>query len=327
MRKPRSIENDSSAALAVIIYKWKFAIAGFVIVLTIAAAVFTAPHFIPPLYKSEAVIYPPSTYSSKVLLNQEIRFGNDKEIDEHIQILKSVLVRDSMIRKFNLAAHYKISINKPAYIHDLYQMYDDKVMVERTRYNSISIRVYDTDPALAALMANDIVKIGDELKSRIIKTNLENTFQSLSDQYNSGLKELDEIVARVKIISPDALTGPEELYSINQTDLLKQRLDVRAGIQKARENQKADLMEILYEYEYKLNQLSLLHSSYDQAYISLNTVLPAAYVISPAEPAYKKEYPKRWLITMFVFICSAVVACCAAFVFEKIKTGRLGMFA
>jgi hypothetical protein len=40
------------------------------------------PAIMPPVFKAEAIIYPPATYSAKAIAEYDLRFGADKEIDE-----------------------------------------------------------------------------------------------------------------------------------------------------------------------------------------------------------------------------------------------------
>ena len=69
-------EKNKSELLQFVAFvlKFKKIIFGFVAIVIIAAAIFSAPNFMPPLYKSEAVFYPPNTNSNKILIQNDSRF-------------------------------------------------------------------------------------------------------------------------------------------------------------------------------------------------------------------------------------------------------------
>ena len=94
--------------LIILMMRWKIFILAFVLISVVGAAIFSGPNYLVPVYKSEVILYPPSTNSNKTLIEKDPRFGSDNDVDQQIQILKSGLVRDSVIRKFNLMQHYLI---------------------------------------------------------------------------------------------------------------------------------------------------------------------------------------------------------------------------
>ncbi len=95
-----------------------------------------------------------------------------------------------MIKKFDLVRRYRINIRKPTGLYEIFKHYDGSVSVGRTRYNAISIRVYDTDATIAADMTNALVIIADEVKNAIIKRNLQFVFQSIEKRKFDKAAEL-----------------------------------------------------------------------------------------------------------------------------------------
>ena len=151
---------------------------------------FTAPLFITPRYRSEVVFYPAGASTSAGLLGSDIRFGYDRDVDNALQILQSSILRDSLVRKYHLLRHYGIDSADPRHTVDLLETYNDNVGVERTRYGSILGWVEDTDPRVAARMANDMVRIGDRVKAGIIRQNLRGAYQSAARELGLKLSEL-----------------------------------------------------------------------------------------------------------------------------------------
>ena len=186
--------NFNGPELIRLILRRKKGIFGLTGAAILFAIIFSSSFFIPPLYTSEVIIYPPATNSNKALIDYDLRFGDEKEIDEHIQILKSGILRDSMIRKYKLESRYGIEPDDRSAHDHLLKKYTGRVLIDRTRYNAISVTVYDTSPDTAALIANDLVNTGDKVKENILKNNLRSAYSSLEKQYFKVENDLDSIV-------------------------------------------------------------------------------------------------------------------------------------
>jgi uncharacterized protein involved in exopolysaccharide biosynthesis len=299
--------TEVSDLLKLVIRHRKF-ILFFSLLATISAAIFSGPSFVKPVYKSEVILYPPGTNSNKVLIEKDPRFGADNEVEQEIQILKSGLVRDTVLRKYNLMKHYEIDSISSLKNYKLIKEYESNVLVERTRYSSISVTVYDTDPLLAATMANDIVKIGDHVKSEVLKQNLSSAFHSLEKEYNAAQKEADELADKVSSLSGIPYPGNTSFENKPGAIQVKEQIDLQQAILQARKKNQNYLLNLLYDYQNKLQRLMELRWSYDQAAGYINLDVPASYVISPAEVSYKKDSPNRKLIILFTAVTAFLVA-------------------
>ena len=113
----------------------------------IMAVIFTSPYFIPPKYKSEAVIYPSNLvhYSDESSTEQLLQFffGND--------------IRDSIISKFDLISHYAIDTSSSGFLYTLHKEYDGNVRINKTSFESVSIAVMDTKPKKACAMTKELI--------------------------------------------------------------------------------------------------------------------------------------------------------------------------
>jgi len=296
-----------------ILYRNKLLILVFTVLATLGAAVFSGPSFIPPRYTSEVILYPPSTNSNRMLIERDARFGSDKEIDEQIQLLRSSIVRDSIINKYQLYDHYSIDTTISDKRYRLNEKFSDRVKIERTRYNSISVIVSDTDPVKAAEIANDIVAIGDAYKSTIIKAKLKEAFDALSKTIFDLSFQIDQAADEInKAYKREVVTG-SKINKATNVEQLKEQLDLKELMRVARETDRISQLEKLYFYESKLQQMVTVRMSYDQALVGLNNQIPTSFIISPAEVADKKSFPVRWIILVctllgsFIGICSIAV--------------------
>ncbi len=82
-----------------LLLKWRIHLMVILAVALVLAVIFSSPFFITPKFKSIAVIYPANVSP----------YSEESETEQMYQVLQSQDIIDSVITKFNLAAHYKIS--------------------------------------------------------------------------------------------------------------------------------------------------------------------------------------------------------------------------
>lgn len=310
-------ENKKSELLQFIAFvlKFKKIIFGFVALTFIVAAVFSAPHFMPPLYKSETVFYPPNTNSNKILIQNDSRFGVEKEIDEHIQLLKSGLVRDSIIKKYNLIQHYEIDTTTKIWRYQLYKLFDERITIDRNRYNAITATVEDSDPETAANIANNLVTVGDAVKASILRKNLKAALGYLEKDYNKKVTEFNALADNVNRLARNKKLPNLNLKSQSFVERMKEQINLISELSSANNNG-YDLKQ-QYNYESILSQLAEVQSSYEQASSNLNNNYPTCYVVSPAEASYKKVSPNRTLIVTAAAISAFLFSLLVLLLIEK----------
>jgi len=309
--------------LIIIWKKWKKFILWVTLSAIFASILFSSPWFVPPIYKSEVILYPPSTNSNKILIEKDPRFGADNDVEQQIQILKSGMVRDSLIRKYHLLQHYKVDTSSELKIYRLYKEYEDNVVVDRTRYNSISVTVFDTDPLLAATMANDIVRISDHVKSQILRQNLTQAFKSLESQYEDAVHDVDALADSVNRALNSHFSSGSSLTDQPEMQRLKEQIELQDAMALARRTNKNYLLSLLYEYQKRLNQIQDLRNSYQQAAGFINLSVPPSYIISPAIVNYKKDFPNRTLIILLSAMCAFLFSLAIAVVVERVRSSGI----
>jgi uncharacterized protein involved in exopolysaccharide biosynthesis len=171
-----------------IVLKNKKIITILVAIAAILGMIFTTPFFIPPVYKSETIIYPPSANASG-----GNSFGSETEIDDAVQILHSTILRDSIVSKYKLLRHYNIDTTNPRKNYYLNLAFNENIKSDQSRYNSIVISVYDTDPILASEIANDMVKIGDAVKTEIIRKNQRKAYSNVARELNGKIIRINQL--------------------------------------------------------------------------------------------------------------------------------------
>ena len=152
-----------------------------VIPLSCAALSVAMTFFITPRYSSSAIVFPPAFNSVDRMLENP-QFGYNIEADRLIQVANSVFVKDSLFRCFDLAAYYS-GKKKEENLAALYDRFKSDFNVERTKYMSVEITVTNSDPEMAALIANKAVDILADFWNRVFKKNLVENLEYAENQY------------------------------------------------------------------------------------------------------------------------------------------------
>ncbi len=256
------------------------------------AFLLTSPVLIKPSYQSESIIYVPLTLFSRQYDQLGIGFGNNEEIDWHIQILKSARLLDSLDAHFSLSGFWNINTAGPGGKNLYYRNAGAMISIDKTRYSSVSVRVKHNDPVLAARIANHIVALGDVIKEDILLPNRLEAYNFAKELYESKQMETEEMANHtsgkktflpVHWKSGDAVFG--ERMASADSGLLRQ----------------------ITIYEAELWELTAMKNRYELLKKSLETPLPRSYIISMAVPADRPSWPPRILISIAAALSFIVI--------------------
>ncbi len=294
------------------VIRWKWVLLAVFIFSAIAAAIFSSTYFISPLYKSEVIMYPSTSNSiSRTLVsnnstsNDLLKFGEEEQTEQMLQLLNSNLIKDRIIAKYDLLSHYGIQKDSRYHMTQLYKEYESNFKFSRTEYMAVQIIVWDEDPKMAADMANDIVTLVDSIKTFIQKKRAVKGYEIVEKEYNVLLNEMK--------IKEDSLTGLRKL-GIHDYETQAEMINQQLAIELAAGNLSAvkrleERLDVLAEYgtayvslregvQYDIGQLSTLKSKLNEARIDAQEVLPQNFIVNKAFKAEKKSYPVRWLIVV-----------------------------
>ncbi len=263
-------------------------------VAVVCAIVFSSKAFIKPLYKSSAIIYPTTTYStSKAIMNTNgliyvdpLEIGEEAQTDQMMQILKSGIIREKIIEKYDLMNHYGINENCQNKIYKLNKNYDNRIKIRRTEYNSVKIIVLDTDPEISASIANDMVTLFDETMNEMQREIALKALNILEKEYNNTK---NSILALEDSLSKHPLN---KMYN--------------------------------YEMEMQKNNLKELKTKYDDARINATETIPHKLVVTEAYVSDKAVYPVRWVIVLATFFATLlmIVLVLSAFEYSENKNKK-----
>ena len=274
--------------------KWKLL---FVIgcIAGVFAFVFSMPQFVPPKYKSEAVIYPAN-------LGQ---YAEENGLEQMQQYLESNELRDHIVAKFNLYDEYDIDQDDPNKRTYMNAAYAEHITFGETRFESIKINTLSTDPVKARDIAAELI---EELNKIIRRTEREK-YQEIVVINEKMLKDkktqLDSLENKIRDIS----TTYGILDYIAQSERVTEKyMDFLLSGKKGKDFDEAKrLYENLQKYGRQYHdyhaQLNVINTEYmsrrtslEHALKDLRKVQTYSNVLVKPEISDKKSYPIRWLI-------------------------------
>jgi tyrosine-protein kinase Etk/Wzc len=128
-------------------------------------------------------------------------FGGDRELDRIIQISNSPEMVDFMVTKFNLYDHYDIDSTAKFASYKVRQRFGRLYIAEKNKNAAVEISVEDTDPQMAADMANAAREHVNDIAARLVKesqADLLSAFQTNLQRKYGELKILSDSVQRIQ---------------------------------------------------------------------------------------------------------------------------------
>lgn len=260
-----------------------------VVITFLLVYLFTAPTFIKPQYQSEAIIFVPLTLFTQQFAQEGIGFGSAAEIDGHIQILKSTRILDSLDKRFELSGPQAKEPQGKQSRSLYYKNIRSKIKIEKTRYGSVSVKVRDKDPIMAATLANTIVSLGDIIKQDILLENRMIAIDFARDLYEKKQAEILMLEEKTRSDKTKTSFSQDDYYSPTHRQ------------------------KVVYEAE--LYELTALKNNFDKLSRSLSIDLPKVYVISEAVAPHQPVWPPRLLLS----VAAALVYIAMAFLIGIIR--------
>lgn len=321
-----------SFKVAFFLYKWRKALIIIAISAAVLSAIFSSSLFITPLYRSTVVMYPASSNSvSKSLLNENanakqdiLEFGEDQQTEQMLQILNSSIIRDKVIRKFDLAQHYGIDSGAKYMQTRLYNRYDSYITFKRTEYMAVKISVLDKDPQMAADIANEVAALLDTVKNIMQKERALQGFRIVETEYLS-------LQAEIKLME-DSLTELRKL-GVHDYETQAEMMNQQLAMEIARGNTRGiqaleEKLDVLAKYggpyvslrdalEHEKKQLSYIKARYEESKIDATEAIPQKFIVENAYKSERKAYPIIWIIVLLSVISSLLAGMLVIFMVER----------
>jgi uncharacterized protein involved in exopolysaccharide biosynthesis len=282
------------------------------------AVVVTMPRFMPPLFKSTAVLYPANLFP----------FSTESPTEQLIQILKSEDIRAMAIRDFNLMQHYGIPADARFPMTRLYGIYDDYVRVKKTQLESIELTVLDTDPMIAYRLCDSLISYMNQKVRAIHRDKNRELVVIWRNQLNRKKAEMDSMEAAIHRLRTDyGILEFEEQIEPFATEYYKALAAGKAGdghskLDKIERNlaekggEYISLKEHLWRVRGAYNDYK---KEYEAALRNLEKEQTYAHIVTPPRPAERKSYPLRMLIVLGTTVAAFFFSLILVMVLENLR--------
>jgi uncharacterized protein involved in exopolysaccharide biosynthesis len=284
--------NFNSMDIIRFVFKHKWPIIGVTIIAAIASVIVS--YMITPKFKSSVILFPKTQVSASQALNTAelintddhiMNFGDEEATEQLIQTLYSEEIRFKIIDKFNLVNHYKIDLNGGYPMTKLHETFMKNIRFKRTEYMAIQIEVMDTDPKMAANIANEIAILLDSTLNEMQRDVAVEIFKMVENQYknlNAEIGTIENDLKKTNKSEPKYISLTEQLINENK-------------------------------------RLSEMKSKLVEAEVNANQKLPRKFIVANAYAAEKKSYPVRWVMCSVSTLSAFVFAVLLLLFLERYK--------
>lgn len=300
------------------------------LIITLAAAVISVAVslMMTPYYMAQAIVFPTASNSVDYQgtgRNSVVEFGDEADAERLLQVLQSPEIRDSLTDKFELYAHYDIDTATSGSRAKFQKAYEGNVKFNRTRYNSITIDVYDSEPQVAADMANDIVRLVDTAMNRMIRDRSKGPMWAVQSEVDLIKTEMGDYSDRLKALSDSGVVPMESRINLNQDYLTAKKSGETAFALDVKRQKEAsqkygtdfDLYSNLSEF-FSLRYSNILDVN-DQITQYAKQDIQQTHRHSEAEVPDKKAKPKRAIIVIFSTFSALLFGIFGLLAIERIK--------
>jgi tyrosine-protein kinase Etk/Wzc len=194
--------RDNLLGVLSTVYRWRKAIRN-ICLLTLAGSI-AISLFLDNYYRATTIFYP----ASPELANPELifgstgqvtnYFGSDRDLDRLTEMANSNEVVDYMVRRFRLYEHYDIDSAKTEGPHKVRKRFRKLYSAVKNKNDAIELSVEDTDPELAAQMANAAREKIEEIGQRLIKNSQARLLATFDDNIRRKTSDLDVLADSIK---------------------------------------------------------------------------------------------------------------------------------
>ncbi len=282
----------------------------------IFAYVFSGESFLAPRYKSSAAVFP---------INID-PYSDESETEQMMQHFDNDRIRKEIIKKFDLGNRYGIKPGDKNFQHQLNKMYNERVSISPTRYESVEIICQDENPEVAKQMAEEVINQYNIGVREVEQKFHREYYKMLEEQLAEQQSWLDEINEKMNVIKERTgivdFDGQIERITEGYMNLLDKNVqgsrmeEVRklmTGMRKEGSNLRS--LNLLAEYITENMQVTLEAKAeeFSESYREVSY----CNVIKKPEATDKKHWPVRWLILLVSIISSLIAAVIFFMLIEK----------
>jgi len=312
-KKEQNGYNFNSVDL--LIYIWKKRKVLSIVGMAAAITSIVVSILITPMFSASVIMFPTTDASvAKGLLTSNYSgrqgvygFGEEEQAEQLLQVLHSEPIRNRIIEKYDLMEHYEIEADSKYPITQLYETYKSNIKFRLTEFMSVEVNVMDSDPVIAAAIANDITDLVDTVYNSMKKTRaitalglVESEFTESQDRVLFMLDSLGRI-------------GTEISNSIKTAG------DPMDNMVKAFAENGVSYMAMMHQMRNEVGMAINMRYRYNEARLEATQNMPHKFVVERAVAPEKKAYPNKSLIVIVSTFASLLFALIVLIIIDNIK--------
>ena len=298
-----------------IVLKYKIPLIVIAVLSIILSVVFSSEYFIKPKFKSTAIVYPSNLTP----------YSTESPTEQMLQLFESDDIRDELIRDFDLFNHYEIDTTQKYPLTLLYGQMSENIKIDKTKFESVEIEVYDTDPFIACRMVDSLL-VKMHKKARMIQREKSaEVVVIIKNQYDLKKAEMDSLENLLKEIrttynlldfNSQVKSFTRAYYESMAKGSTNSKLDKVMTDLAENGGRYVSLNEHLWRVRGTYNDLKL---QYENALKDLTKELTYTNVVTKPVPAEKKSSPVRSLIVLMFTASMLLLSFIIIVVFENSK--------
>jgi len=294
---------------------------------------------ITPRYRSEVILFPAASISlSKNLVETTtismdsrdvLSFGGDAESERMLQMLQSNEIRDHVVNKFNLMKHYEIDPSSPYPKNQLNNKFRGNIKFRRTEFMSIEIGVLDTDPKMAADIANEIATYVDSSIHNMQKKRAMDAFNIVKIEYENSQNDIRQYSDSLQQLRQKGVIDYESQASALNTAYANA---LEHGNNQAAESIKKQMnilsvyggkyVELSQKLQSEINRLGQLKAKYASYKVNIENSIPQIFIVDKARVEEKKVSPKRTIIVMMSTLSTFALSLILLLIIDNFKARK-----
>lgn len=319
---------DSTNVFLFIIRWWKH-LAIVCLLAAIGGVIFSSPFFIKPKFQSVVILFPTasSSLSRSVILGTQdfLEYGQVEDAERLLQVFESANIRERITERFDLMNHYEIPADARYRNSMLRQQYHSNISFRRTQFGAVEVRVRDTDPLMAAEIANEIAALVDTVLNEIRYQRAELAYEVSRVQYLETLERLQEVEDSLQRIMKMGVYDIEGQVAMLTRQLARDLSENNVEGVRALEGRLSLLGEYGGAYLHNANYLMAasgnliaMQRRFQEAQADLQNFVPFQFTLDKAYEAERKVYPIRWLIVFLAAFGAGFMGIMVIMVYENL---------
>jgi uncharacterized protein involved in exopolysaccharide biosynthesis len=288
-------------------------------------------------YKSTVVLFPAASVSiaknlvetSSISMDSRdiLSFGREEDAERMLQILHSNQIKDYIVNKYDLMAHYEIDLDPKNFPYTkLDSKYKSNIKFRRTEFMSIEISVLDEVPEFAANIANDIAAYIDSTIHHMQQDRALEAYKIVEKEYAMSQKQIEELSDSIqKIRTLGVIDYESQASALNQayaSALSKGNTSAAKAIN-SRMSTLAKYggiyVELSKKLESEIERFGMLKDKFAAAKINVEQTVPQIFIVDSATPSERKAEPKRSIIVFVSTLSSFALALLLLLIIDNVK--------